>query len=46
MFMDVSDRDIINLSKINSIVKDPSNPEGDRLLLLGVSDEGNVPSPL
>jgi hypothetical protein len=33
-------RSIINLPKVRSVVADPSNPHGDRLVLLRVSEEG------
>lgn len=35
-------RAIIDLPKIKSIVPDPANPQGDRLLLLRVENEGTV----
>jgi hypothetical protein len=30
----------MDLPKIRTVVPDPSDPDGDRLVLLGVADEG------
>lgn len=39
-FFRIFARYLIGLPKVRPIVSDPSAPEGDRLVLLGVSDQG------
>jgi tRNA (guanine37-N1)-methyltransferase len=35
-------RSLMNLPKIRNVVANPSDPDGDRLVLLRVSDEGTI----